>query len=94
MNKAQLRWQEKGETVDVRPGYSNCHDDEDDDDEDDEVMGVLDVVKRGHFVEVCLIRTSHRMVLSDTGILPNEPQNRVAALCSTMIHPNQCVCGL
>ena len=56
MNKAQLRWQEKGETVDVRPGYSRCHDDEDDDDEDDdeddEVMGVLDVVKRGHFVEV------------------------------------------
>ena len=31
------------------------------------------------------------MVLSDTGILPNEPQNRVAALSSTMIHPNQCV---
>ena len=36
VNKAQLRWQEKGETVDVRPGYSNCHDDEDDADDADD----------------------------------------------------------
>lgn len=57
MNKAQLRWQEKGETVDVRPGYSSCHDDDDAD--DDEVMGVLDVAKCGHFVG--LIRTHRRV---------------------------------